>query len=172
MVSDHSFEPHVRRPCVDDASEMWRVVAESGVLDCNSPYLYLLLCRHFRETCLVAEHGNQIVGFVSGYRLPEAGNTLFVWQIGVSPSAQRRGVASRLLHHLVQQCRQSCLEFVEATVSPSNTASRRLFHSLARTLNVPLTETTGFEQKHFPVPSDANATPHEAEPLLRLGPLT
>src|SRR5690606_4540692 len=58
------------QPTVADGAEMWRLVRESGVLDENSCYAYLLLCRHFDSTCLVARQAGDVVGFVAAYRPP------------------------------------------------------------------------------------------------------
>ena len=68
----------VRRPTRADGAAMWRVARDSGELDLNSSYAYLLLAEHFAETCRVAvvpdteaPEGERVVGFVTGYRLPD-----------------------------------------------------------------------------------------------------
>lgn len=167
VISKESEKPGLefRSPATNDASRIWQLVCESGVLDRNSAYLYLLLCRDFRDTCLVACRGEDVVGFVSGYRLPHDSSVLFVWQVGVASDQKRQGVASRLLYELVRGCGISTLSAIEATVSPSNVASRRLFESLARSLNATLTDQPdlGFTPADFP-PGD-----HEAEPRIHIG---
>ena len=71
-----------------------------------------------------------------------------------------------MLTGLIDRCRdQSLLRFVEATVAPSNDASLRMFESLATQLGSQLTHDCGFDQSVFP---DGE---HEAEPLIRIGPL-
>jgi len=142
-------------------------VGETGVLDKNSAYLYLLLCRDFADTCVVAEIDGSVVGFVTGYRLPASPDVLFIWQVGVAAAAQRQGVALRMLIELIDRVGRASLKFIEATVAPSNTASRNLFASLARKLDLPLTVVPedGFSERDFP-PGD-----HEAEPRVRIGPV-
>lgn len=160
-------ELEVATPTMRDAQAIWRIVVDSGVLDENSLYLYLLLCRDFSSTCLVARQGNQVVGFVTAYRLPRDPDVLFVWQVGVARRARRQGIALQLLHRLVQRCSRSSLRCVEATIAPSNTASHRLFESLAHSLDAPwqrLPE-SGLSEADFPPGS------HEPEPLIRIGPL-
>lgn len=134
------------------------------MLDVNSAYLYLLQCRDFSDTCLVACRGEAIVGFVTGYRLPRDPGVLFIWQVGVAPEAKRQGVASRLLRELVERCGRDTVTAIEATVSPSNIASRRLFESLAQSLESSLADqpNEGFVETDFP-PGD-----HEAEPRIRI----
>jgi diaminobutyrate acetyltransferase len=86
----------LRSPTVDDGAAIWQLVRETGVLDENSAYAYLLLCRDFARTSLVAERDSQLAGFVTAYRPPQRLQMLFVWQISVSQSARRQGLG---LHH-------------------------------------------------------------------------
>ena len=167
MLESDKQEFTLRCPTVDDGAAISQLVRETGVLDENSAYAYLLLCRDFSRTSLVAERDSQLAGFVTAYRPPQRPQTLFVWQIGVSQSARRLGLGLRLLSDLVARCRddESAIEFVEATVARSNTASRRLFDALAEQLRLPLTTTEGFTEANFPPGG------HEAEPLICIGPL-
>ncbi|MAT15641.1 MAG: diaminobutyrate acetyltransferase [Planctomyces sp.] len=156
----------LREPTPQDAAWIWRLVRETGVLDHNSSYLYLLLCRDFSKSCIVAVDGLRVVGFISGYRLPESPSTLFVWQVGVSQSARRRGIASRMLTALIANCQKHAeLEFMEATVTADNQASRRLFKKYAEQHGLDLVEETGFTEADF------GFGDHAAEPRLRIGPL-
>lgn len=154
----------VRPPTVEDASAMWRLVRDSGALDLNSPYSYLILCQHFAETCLVAEKAGEIVGFVTAYRPPTALNVIFVWQIGVSQSMRGQRVGLTLLEALVRKEAAHGVSFLEATVTPSNTPSQALFRALARRFHTNCVETPGFSPQLFPEGS------HEAEDLFRIGP--
>lgn len=155
----------LRSPTVADAPWIWRLVRESAVLDTNSCYLYLLLCRDFADTCVVAESESGLAGFVTAYRPPESPEILFVWQVAVSPIARRHGLALRMLNHLVDHCDQPLISAIEATVAPSNRASRGLFERLAKQRGATLSETPGFEATDFLFGS------HEAEPRIRVGPL-
>ena len=73
----------IRYPRKNDASEIYNLVKNSKVLDLNSEYLYLLQSTHFIDTCSVAICDEEVVGFVSGYKLPNNQNTLFIWQVAV-----------------------------------------------------------------------------------------
>lgn len=156
----------IRSPTINDATQIWRLVSDSGVLDPNSAYLYLLLCRDFSDTCLVAYQGDVLVGFVTGYRLPRDSSVLFVWQVGVAQNAQRQGIASCLLNELVERSDPATLSAIQATISPSNNASRSLFESLARERDIPFIDlpNEGFRESDFP-PGD-----HEDEPRIQIGP--
>ena len=168
VITKESEKPEleIRSPTTKDAAKIWQLVRETGILDPNSAYLYLLLCRDFRDTCLVAVKEARIVGFVSGYRLPSDSRVLFVWQVGVASDAKRQGIGSQLLRELVER-NAGTLTAIEATVSPSNVASRRLFESLAQSLGASVFDVPdgGFGEGDFP-PGD-----HEPEPRIRISPL-
>lgn len=148
-----------------DAAAIWRLVRDCPILELNSGYAYLLLCTDFRETCLVAEGDGRVAGFVTAYVPPSRGEVLFVWQIGVAPWARGRRLATRLLERLLQGSAARSVRFLEATVSPENEASLRLFRSLAEKLNVPFQTRPHFHHADFP------DTEHDDEPMVRIGPL-
>jgi len=156
----------IRAPRVDDGAAMWALVHEVGTLDPNGAYLYLLFADRFADTCAIAERDGRLVAMLTGFVPPRDPSTYFVWQIGVSPSARGEKLASRLLDHALARC--PAVSFVEATVSPSNSASRRLFRSFARRHDAPLATHAGYGAELFP--HAPGRPPHEAEPLLRIGP--
>lgn len=144
---------------------MWRIVSEDEVLDTNSCYLYLLLCRDFAETCIVAEREGEVVGFVTGYRAPNNSRALFVWQVVVAPQARRQGLAKRMIVALAEAQPPQDIEFIEATITPSNSPSRALFAALASHWNIRIEYFECFQPHHF------GGAGHESEELVRVGPL-
>jgi L-2,4-diaminobutyric acid acetyltransferase len=144
---------------------VWGLVRDSGVLDLNSPYAYLLLCSDFAQTSVVAEAAGQLVGFVGGYRPPPRPDSIFVWQIVTAREAQRHGLASQLLEALLSQRACAGVRFLEATVTPSNRPSRAFFERFARRLGVPFEEQNAFASELFP------GADHEEEIRVRIGPL-
>lgn len=154
-----------REPTVRDGAAVWRLVDECKPLDLNSCYAYLLLCRDFSRTSVVAEDGGRVVGFISAYRPPHAGDVVFVWQVAVHASQRGRRLAARMLHEIVS--REACkgVRFLETTVTPSNEPSRALFRSFARDLSAELVEEQGFTADMF-----GDSGSHEEERLLRIGP--
>ena len=154
----------LRAPMQTDARALHELAVASGNLDANSRYAYLLVCSHFAKTSVVAESDGSVVGFVSGYRLPEDSETLFVWQIAVEREHRGQGIAMAMLSALVEQQLRRGLRFIEATVSPGNAASRRLFDGLARHFSAESTETSGYGTALF-LPQV-----HDPEPLIRIGP--
>lgn len=153
-----------RHPDVPDGTAIWHLVREVGTLDRNSVYAYLLMCRDFADTCVVAALDGEILGFITGYRPPRRDNAVFVWQVGVSPEARGQRLASRMLDQLLLSDGCDGVNYLETTVGPSNMASRAMFASLARRLGAELTESAGFDSALFP------GSEHEPEPVLRIGP--
>jgi L-2,4-diaminobutyric acid acetyltransferase len=123
-----------------------------------------LWCRDFADTSVIAREGDRMAGFITGYRRPAAPDTLFVWQVAVSPDFRRRGMASRMLDHLVDSLRAEGVRFVEATVTPDNKASLHLFASFAEKAGADLTRDVLFSEHEL-------GSEHEPEVLQRIGPL-
>lgn len=153
-----------RKPRLEDGAEVWRLVKNTGILDLNSSYSYLMWCSEFSETSVIVEANNEIIGFISGFIKPTSPNRLFIWQVAVGESERGKGLASKMLHHLLS--RDACIDinYIETTVSPSNIPSQKLFHSLARDLEVEMHVSTGFTENDFPEQG------HEDELLHQIGP--
>ncbi len=141
---------------------MWRLVAATPELDRNSSYAYLLWCRDFAATSVVArpagEADGPVVGFVTGYLRPDVDDVLVVWQVAVGSAHRGHGIAGAMLDALVPLATT-----IETTVTPTNGPSRQMFRALARRHGTTLTETQLFRTDDFP-------DPHDAEELLCIGP--
>lgn len=155
-----------RRPTAEVGYPLNQLVADSPPLDPNSIYCNLLQCSHFADTAVAVFDEDQLVGFVSGYILPNKPDTLFVWQVVIAQAARGKGLAKRMLKHLLD--REACAEvrYIETTITPDNEASWALFRSLARDLNTVLDSKVYFEKdRHF-------GSQHDDEHLLVIGPLS
>lgn len=153
----------MRTPSVHDGAQLWSIVRSTTTLDLNSPYCYFLLADHFADTCVIASSAGEPVGAVVGYRKPSDPRTLFVWQVAVADSHRGRGIGRAMLDHLVATVAP---ERVEASVGPSNEASLRMFRSLARAWGGDFASGPWLTPDLFPEPG------HEAEDLIRIGPLS
>jgi len=153
-----------RPPAVADGPEIWRLVNNIDTLDTNSAYCYLVLCRHFSNTCAIAECDGRLVGFTTGYLVPGMDTTLYIWQIGIGREFRGRGIATHLIMEILRRDACRSVRYLEATVSPSNTASAALFNSLAHRLGAECETGTCFDTALFP------GKAHEDENLLRIGP--
>lgn len=140
---------------------MWRLA--QGAVDANSPYAYLMMCEFYGDTCAVGTVDGQPVAFVTGFRLPADAETLFIWQIATSDAARGRGIGSQMLDELVDRPSVPRVRFLEATVTPGNEASLRLFRGFAKRRDAACHEESLFLSSDFP-------EPHEPEHRLRIGP--
>ncbi|MGH8372404.1 MAG: diaminobutyrate acetyltransferase [Gammaproteobacteria bacterium] len=154
----------LRKPMREDGAAVWRLVGDSGGLEQNSAYAYLLMCTHFRDTCVVAEHDGQLLGCVLAYRPPSESDCVFVWQVGVAPEARGRGLGGEMLDAVVRLPSCHGVRFLTASVASDNAASRALFTGFARRHKAPLMEQEFLTAACFP-------QSHAAEPLLKIGPL-
>lgn len=152
-----------------DGPALWALAKANG-LDENSPYAYVLWAEYFGDTTVVAtdptsgptgDGDDTPVGFVTAFRRPDEPGTVFVWQIGVDGSHRRRGIAGSLLDELVERCGA---DHLEATVTPSNTASETLFTRFGARHGAPVATEELFGAELFP-------PGHEAEVRFRIGPL-
>ncbi|MEU6225724.1 diaminobutyrate acetyltransferase [Streptomyces sp. NPDC047042] len=167
----------IDRPMVSDGAALWRIARDSKVLDLNSSYSYLLWCRDFAATSVVARDADgDPVGFVTGYVRPDRPRTLVVWQVAVDAGHQGRGLAGALLDALARRVgAEQGLTTLETTITPDNSASQRLFTSFARRHGASVEREVLFEADLFPSDPAGPAgpdDPHDPEVLYRIGPLT
>lgn len=155
----------LRHPTRDDGAAMYRFVRDHGGLELNTAYAYIVLAGDQTATSLVAyDDDGTLRGFVLGYRPPTRPDVLFVWQIGVDPATRGLGLGRRMLLRLLDDTRPDGVRYLEATVTPSNGASQKLFRSVARELDVECEDRPHLTSDVFP--DDG----HEAEDLFRIGP--
>ncbi len=145
-----------------------QLVKRCPPLDPNSTYCNLLQCEHFYSTsCSVLTTQKELVGFVSGYLLPQKPDTLFIWQVAVDPSQRGKNLGQRMMLHILSRdvCKE--VQFLETTVTNDNKASIAMFSRLADFLKAPdVSKTVLFDkQKHF-------LGLHDSEVLFRIGPFS
>jgi L-2,4-diaminobutyric acid acetyltransferase len=151
---------------VEQAHAIRSLIEACPPLDVNSTYAYLLLCHHFRRTCVAAHCEDALAGFVSAYVPPAEPNTVFVWQVAVHPDHRGQRLGRAMLCELLARPNLRHVRHLHATVSRSNFASTRMFHALAAELGASCSDGVLFTQQHF------GGEAHEAEMLLRIGPFT
>lgn len=159
--------PRIRPPRLEygDGAAMWQLARESGVLEENAEYTYHMFSHFFADACVIAEIQGKPAGFIAGFRPPDHPDAVFVWQIAVSPEHRGHGIAGLMLHGLLQRLNPD-VQYLEATVAPSNEASQRTFRKVARDLHTLCNETVLFPGDRFGGPS------HEDEVLFRIGPVS
>ena len=155
----------LRRPGPTDGRAVHGLVSRCPPLDLNSEYCYLLQCTHFADTCVIGEHEGTPRAWLSAYLEPAAPNRLFIWQIAVDPEARGLSLGRRMALALLARPACADVQYVTATVTPSNSASQALFASLAAELGAPLETDLYFDrEQHF-------GGQHESEELITIGPV-
>ena len=152
-------------PSKEDGWAVSRLVSACPPLDTNSVYCNLLQCHHFADTSVAVKLEDKLVGFVSGYLVPNKPDTLFIWQVAVSEAVRGHGVASQMIEHILARQHCQCVRFIETTITEANRASWALFRRVADYYASALSSEVLFDQdKHFSGQSDS-------EVLVKIGPL-
>ena len=156
---------NLRPPSLTDGLAIHQLIAECPPLDTNSSYCNFLQAGHFAATSVIAEADDSVMGFISGYRIPTAPDTLFVWQVAVSEQARGHGLASKMLLDLLTRPGNEEINRLHTTITPDNEASWSLFKALAAKLDAPLNSQVWLDQlTHF-------QGQHESEHLIDIGPI-
>lgn len=159
-------EIRLRPPQGVDGPAIHELIARCPPLDANSLYCNLLQASHFGDYCILAERQGRAVGWISGYRLPNDPQTLFIWQVAVDNDARGHGLAGRMLENLLSRPHLADIRHIQTTITPSNQASWSLFRRFAATAGADIRDQMLFDRTaHF-----GNA--HESEHLVSIGPLT
>jgi L-2,4-diaminobutyric acid acetyltransferase len=154
----------IRKVTVQDIKEVYKLlVANRPYVGLNSRYTYFLLARDFQDTCLVAQDGDKIIAFSSGYVSPKRPDTFFSWEVVVDKQYRGNGLQKTLL---LNQLKLTGAKYFESTVNPSNEASKNNYLNLARMLDAAVEECVLFSEADF------EHDGHEAEVLLRIGPIS
>lgn len=153
----------LRRPIALDGFAVHQLIQRCPPLDSNSAYCNLLQCSHFHNTSLLAEDELGLVGFISGYRLPEDDRCLFIWQVAIAERGRGQGLASKMLQRLVSNTKS---QYLHTTITESNLASWATFTRLAKALNAPL------KSRPFFTKDDHFQGQHDAELLVIIGPVS
>lgn len=153
----------LRAPRSTDGALIHGLVRRCKPLDENSLYCNLIQATHFRDTSVAAEApGGNLLGFISGYLVPDRTDTLFIWQVAVSKDARGMGLGKKMLKDILERSPE--VRYLHTTVTPENEASWGMFRSLARDLDAPLHSTVMFDSEaHF----DGR---HDDEVLIQIGP--
>ncbi|PMH26507.1 diaminobutyrate acetyltransferase [Vibrio sp. 10N.286.49.C2] len=134
MYPEISEKPHKKwtfsEPTGQDGNDIFRLIAACPPLDVNSSYCNFLQSTHFSRTCILARTEGEIAGFISGYRKPDDLNTLFIWQVAVSPNYRGRGLAFSMIDALLNRNELAGVSAIETTITENNDASWALFKKI------------------------------------------
>ncbi|WP_444939153.1 diaminobutyrate acetyltransferase [Microbulbifer sp. JMSA002] len=155
----------LRPPSLEDGMAVHKLIDSCPPLDANSSYCNLLQCSHFADTSVIAEEGDEKLGFISGYLIPGRTDTLFIWQVAVAEKARGLGLASIMLRNIIERPQCRSVRFIETTITEHNLPSWALFQSAAEKLSASLQSSPWMDsQTHF----DGL---HDSETCVRIGPI-
>ena len=155
----------LRMPRAEDGPRVSKLIALSPPLDVNSGYCNLLQCTDFRDTCILAERGSALLGWISAYRPPSSPEQIFIWQVAVDPAARGQNLARNMLDALIARPAVATATALTTTITEDNEASWALFRAFARRHGATLTRSPRFDrQTHF-------AGAHDTEWEARISPL-
>lgn len=155
----------VRPTTASDGAALRDLVQSTRLLEPITGYGYVLLADLFGQTSAIAEQGGRCVGCVVGLRHPRRPKALFVWQVGVHPGAQRRGVAHAMLDAILARPGNADIHELLATVAQSNTVSEAMFRGFAERYGAQLEWIGGYAADLFP-------DPHEPERMFCISGLS
>ncbi|MDZ4373811.1 MAG: diaminobutyrate acetyltransferase [Phenylobacterium sp.] len=155
----------LRAPTPADGPAVTGLIRRCPPLDVNSAYCNLVQCAHFADTCVVAESGGRVVGWISAHRPPTAPEQIFVWQVAVDETARGVRLGGRMLEALLARPAVRGATVLTTTVTEPNAASWGLFEGFARRHGLTLTKAPLFTRElHF-------AGEHDTEWQASIGPL-
>jgi L-2,4-diaminobutyric acid acetyltransferase len=97
----------------------------------HTDFTYIVLFRYFGDLCFVLEDDGEAVGFATAVRSSDRPDTVYLWQIGMVPECQGRGLSALLIDRVVQQTRKLGCMRLEFSVDRTNEKSRGAFESYA-----------------------------------------
>jgi ribosomal-protein-alanine N-acetyltransferase len=119
LVIEPLDEPHLAR-VLEIERELFR-----------APWSLVMFRQEVEERWLsrsfVAVFDNQVVGYVIAWFLR---GEVHILNLGVTPSHQRRGIARRLLRHILDFAEETSSALVTLEVRVSNEAAKRLYASM------------------------------------------
>ncbi len=90
-----------------------------------------MMCGYFTDTCVVAERDGELLGFATGFRSPKDPDIQLVWRIVVAHDGRGTGLGGRMLSACLRAGHEPATWW-EATVTPDNDGSARMFSGFAR----------------------------------------
>jgi ribosomal-protein-alanine N-acetyltransferase len=125
--SPQSAEIQLRRFTPADLQAVLRLERRVFPQDAYGRYEFLNLHRWGKETFLVAERGERLVGYVAGLLQEREG---YIASIAVEPDLRRAGLGSRLMRAVVDKLRDEGVTSVALHVRAENEAAIAMYTRL------------------------------------------
>ena len=121
----------------------------------HTEFTYVLLFRYFPDFCRVLTSNDQIVGYVGGFTATPKSSSSYLWQLGILPEYQGKGLASQLLSDFVEQARLHNCNRIEFSIEPDNENSLKAFQAYADSENIVMEK---IDELSYLKPKAANKT--------------
>lgn len=121
----------VREVKPDEFPKVIELVRKCKPLEVYPSHLYKIMFRYFRDFCIIAEDEGQAIGFVMGFSAQNPDKTCFLWQIGVDPEIQSKGVGEKVARYFEEKVKNLGYSRIELTVDIDNIPPQRLFEKLS-----------------------------------------
>ncbi len=120
----------IRKATQEDFLSVHRFTAGCPPMENYPEHVYKIILRYFGDYCFIAEENRQIIGFAMGIVPQSFPGTFFLWEIGVAPSFQRKGIGEKLVREVENELRKLEFKRIEVTIDPVNIPSQKLFEKM------------------------------------------
>ena len=116
-----------RKSREDEFLKVYEFISNCEGLENYFAHFYKIMLRYFGNSCFIAEDSDSVVGVVMGFFSQQHESTYFLWQIGVSPEHQGKGIGKNLLQYVEQELANAGIRRIEVTIDPENIPSKKAF---------------------------------------------
>jgi ribosomal protein S18 acetylase RimI-like enzyme len=102
-----------------------------------------LFLDHFHRTSIVAEHGDDLAGFLVGLLSPSIREAAYIHFVGIDPSFRGNGLARQLYRRFFNLARAENRSIVQAITSPRNHGSIAFHTAMGFTVTGPVPDYNG-----------------------------
>jgi L-2,4-diaminobutyric acid acetyltransferase len=120
----------VREVKPDEFPKVVELTKNCKPLEVYPEHFYKIIFRYFKDLCIVAEDKGQLIGFAMGFSAQNPDRTCFLWQIGVNPNSQSKGIGKKMVKYFEEKIKSLGYNRIELTVDLENTPSQKLFEKL------------------------------------------
>lgn len=120
----------IRRAVQEDHLKIHRFTAECPPLENYPEHVYKIILRYFGNYCFIVEEEEKVIAFAMGIVPQTLQDTYFLWDIGVDPSYQNKGIGAKLLTEIENELRKLGFRRIELTIDPTNISSQKLFEKM------------------------------------------
>lgn len=120
----------IRKATQEDFLRVHRFTSGCPPLENYPEHLYKIILRYFGDYCFIAEKKEQIIGFAMGIVPQSFPHTYFLWQVGIAPSYQGKGIGGKLVRVIENEIKKKGITRIEVTIDPVNSTSQKLFEKM------------------------------------------